>query len=192
MPHVGRVILGHRFCEHHLTLLSPFPLPHLKVVSFYTGSYVPDIIFDISWGQLAALVQIISFLPISLENLSVMCGAEKEGPLKDVVSSLIRRCGSSLRSFETCVPLSEAAIRHLMRLPDLHTWYTAQGPSRTVPTSIFPSLEQLHLSDYTEIPWLHLLASRGKGVPRDGSASATSHSNIRETLKSLDCPIPFA
>ena len=165
-----------------------FLSPHLKRVSFYTDSYSPGITPDIPWGQLAALVQIISFLPTFLEHLSIMCGAGKGGPLKDVISSFVCRCGSSLRSFETCVPLSEAGIRHLMQLPDLHTWYTVQEPPRTIPASIFPFLEQLHLGDHAAIPWLHLLASRGKGILRDGSASATSHSNTRETLKSLDCP----
>jgi hypothetical protein len=164
-----------------------FLSPHLKRVSFYTDSYASNTILDISWDELAALVQIIPVLPTSLEHLSVTCGIGR-APLQDAISSLVCRCGSSLRSLETCVPLSEAAIRHLMRLPDLCTWYTVQEPPQTVPTSIFPSLEQLHLSKHAAIPWLHLLASRGEGILQDGSTSVTSHSNIGETLKSLDCP----
>lgn len=168
------------FADTTFTLLffRLFLSPHLKYISFYNA-------LDIPWVQQVALAQVISFLPTSLKHLSVTCCAEKEGPLKDVISALVCRCGSSLGSFETCVPLSEAAIRHIMQLPHLRAWHTVQGPPRSVPTSIFPSLEDLHLGDRAAIPWLHLLASRGNW---DGSALATSHSNIRETLKTLDCP----
>jgi len=114
-----------------------------------------------------------------------MCSAGKGGTLNDRISALVCRCGSSSRSLETRAPLSEAAIRHLAQIPHLHTWHIVQGPPLSVPTSNFPSLEELHLGDHAAAPWLHLLASRGN---RDGSASGTSHPNTRETLKSLDFP----
>ena len=79
--------------------------PNLKHVTFYTDFYKSDIILDISWDQLAALVQVISFFLTSSEHPPVMCGARKEGPLKNVISSLVYRCESLLRSFETCVLL---------------------------------------------------------------------------------------
>lgn len=171
-----------------LTFFRLFLSPHLKCVLFYTDSDSYDTVLDISWRELATLIQkIISSLPTSLEELSIMCGSRKDGPLKDAISSFVCRCGSSLRSLESYVPLSEAAIRHLMQLPDLHTWYTVQKPPQTIPTSIFPSLRLLYLNDHAAAPWLHLLASCGKGILRNGSASATPHSNVRETLISLDC-----
>jgi hypothetical protein len=162
-----------------LTFFHLFLSPHLKRVTFhiYPGRpYIP-------WGQLAAIVRIISFLPTSLEHLSLMCGQGVEGPLEDVMSSLVLRCGPSLRSFGTCVPLSEAAIHHLMQLPNLRCWITVQGPPPTVPISIFPSLEELRLNEQAALPWLYLLASPEEGILRNGSVPT----NIRETLKSLHC-----
>ena len=95
---------------------------------------------DVPRGPLADLVQIISVLPTSLEDLSITYGQAKEEPLKDAISSLFRRFGSSLRRFCSNVPLSEAAIHHLMQLPNIRFWVVGQGPPWAVPPSIFPSL----------------------------------------------------
>ena len=137
---------------------------------------------------LTPLVQMISLLPTSLEYLSVMCGDREGGPLGDALSSFSCRCGSLLRGFETSVPLSEAAINHLMRLPNLSHWAVAQEPPRIVPASIFPFLESVWLYEPEALPWLHLLASRERGALCNGSASATPHSYTRETVKSFECP----
>jgi len=111
-----------------------------------------------------------------------MCGQGKEGHLEGAVSSFVCRCGPSIRGFGTCVPLSEAAIHHLMQLPNLSHWTTAQGPPQVIPTSIFPSLENLRLDSRGALPWLHLPPTL-----RNGPAPVTSYTNIREIIKSLDC-----
>ena len=166
--------------------LTSFPLflsPHLKRIALCGPG-----MSDIQLYQLASLVQIILVLPTSLEDLTIMCGCDEEEPLKDAISSFLRRCGSSLRRFDSCVSLSEVAIRHLMQLPNLRSWAIAQGPPRTVPSSIFPPLEEFRLHEQAALPWLHLLASHKKGVLQNSSTSTASHINIRETLGSLTCP----
>ena len=152
--------------------------PHLKRVTLYTYSEPSVTPRD----QLPALIQILQVLPTSFEHLSILCGREEEEPL----SSFVRRCGTSLRSFETCMPLSEAAIYHLMQLPNLSYWVTVQGPPRVVPTSIFPSLEGICLDEPEALPWLQFLASHEEDAIRNGSALAgTSHTKVREKIKFL-------
>ena len=155
--------------------------PNLGYVILYTYS----ILSDVPRSQLGALTQLISSLPTSLQDLSIACRWGSCEPLQETVSSFICRCGS-LRTFGTCVPLSEAAIHHLTQIPTLRRWITIQGPPPTVPTFIFPSLESLRLEKPATLPWLHLLASHEEGTLRSGS-SATSHPNTRETLTSLNC-----
>jgi len=167
--------------------LTPFRLflsPHLKrvILSASELSYV-------SRGQLAGLIQIFSFLPDSLEDLTITCGRGKEEPLEDAMSSFLCRSGSSLRRFCSNLPLSEAAIHHLLQLPYLRSWVIVQGLPQTIPPSIFPPLEELHLREQAALPWLHLLAAR-EGKPRIGltPAAAIMNTNIKETLKHLRCP----
>ena len=81
--------------------------------------------------------------------------------------------------------LSEAAVDHLMRLPNLYHWAIVQTPPPYAPTSIFPSLESVWLGERETLPWLDFLASHERGTPRNGSASATPHTGTREALKYL-------
>lgn len=151
--------------------------PSLKCVDLHSNlspSYLP----------LESLVQMISLLLTSLENLSFLCGRGKEEPLRDVLSSFFCRCGPSLRTFYVRTQFSEAAIRHLMRLPNLRHWSTHQRPLRTIPTSIFPSLERLCIEDPAALVRLHLFASPENGIVQDGFTTATSPTNITKTLKS--------
>ena len=166
-----------------LTFFRLFISSHLKRVTLNTRPSQSDA--HIPWRQLAALVQLISVLPTSLESLSLLCGPEKDGPLRDAISSLVCRCGPFLRRFDTCVHLSEAAIHHLTQLPNLRHWSTIQCPPRTVPLPIFPSLENLRLEKQAAAPWVHLLASHERGTPRNGLTPATTLTDARVTLTSL-------
>ena len=157
-----------------------FLSPHLQRVTLYADL---DLFDYIPRSQLAAIIRVISFLPTSLEYLSVMYDSYwEENPLKDAVSSFICRCGPSLRGFGTFIPLSEAAIHRLTQLPNLSHWTTAQEPPQAVPTSIFPSLEHLHLNSNDALTWLHLPVTL-----RNSPAPATSLTNVGGALKTLDC-----
>jgi hypothetical protein len=166
--------------------LSSFRLflsPHLKIVTFYVHPNQPVM----PWDHLAALVQIISCLPTSLEHLSLTCNQVEEGPLRGKLSSLFLQYGSSLKGFVVDIPMSEAAIQHIIQLPNLHWWLTVQAPPRAIPLSIFPSLEDLRIANEAALPWLPLLASHGKGAAQEGSVPTTPHTNVGETLKHLGC-----
>ena len=98
-----------------------FLSPHLQRVALYAY------LLKIPERLLAPTLQVVSLLPTFLEYLSVTCGGEEE-PLRDALSSPVCRFGSSLRGFKTSVALSEAAIDHLMQLPNLSHWTTSCGP----------------------------------------------------------------
>ena len=171
------------------TLLPFFRLflsPHLKRVTLCTDIDLPSVPSTLS----TLLVQIISSLPTSVENMSLMCGQGRwrDEPLENAISSFVCRCGPWLRRVGTRVPISEAALHHLMLSPNLSSWRTAQGPPRVVSTSIFPSLERLRLDEQAALPWLHLLTSREMGTLQNGSATVTSDANIKGSLKSLYLP----
>ena len=111
----------------------------------------------------------------SLEHLTLECDRERESLLEDAISSFVCRRGSSLKTFDSDIPLSKATIHHLMRLPNLRSWVATHEPPRTLPPVAFPSLEVLRLES-AALPWLHLLTP------------PTSRTNLRETLKFLGCP----
>jgi len=162
-----------------LTYFHLFLSPHLKCVTLDRSN-----MGDIPWIQLIGL---ISSLPSSLEELTIMCGPGGE-TLSDATFSLIRRCGPSLRRLCSHVPLSGAALHHVMQLSNLRSWIAVQEPPRTVQTCIFPSLEQLRIDKFVALPWLHLLTLHGKGNPRDSSSSVIPHQNVGETMTSIYCP----
>ena len=183
-PRLERLFLVTQATRTMLPFFRLFLSPQLKHVTLCTDFGLPEI----PPNQSVALVQIISSLPTSLEHLFVIAVEKEGGPVGDAISSFVCRCGSSLRSIGTRVPLLEAPIHHLMQLPNLRYWTTVQAPPRIIPTTVFPSLEQLRLAEPAALPWIHLLTSHGKHDPRGGSTSTTSHTNARERLKSLDCP----
>ena len=134
---------------------------------------------------MAALVHVISLLTSSLEDLTCNFHTRREALLEDAISSFVCRRGSSLRSFNSDVLLSEAAIHHLMQLPNLRCWAASyHEPPPTPPPVAFPPLKVLSLKQ-AALPWLHLFASHGKEIVQEGSIPAASRSNIKETLESL-------
>ena len=166
-----------------LSFFRLFFSPNLKRVTLsaylHRHAFRPELVESLS--------EVISCLPDCLESMYFKCGQGRE-PLKDAISSFVCRSGSSLRSFRSSEPLSDAAFDHLMRLPNLRSWITTHEPPRTPPLTTFPSLKELHL--YSEaLPWLHLLAGDGDGQTRAGLAPAAAlNTNVKETLKTLNFP----
>ena len=73
------------------------------------------------------------------------------------LSSFVLRCGSLLTEIVILVPLTDAAIRHIMQLPELTLWETKSRPPDVPglsPLDTFPKLERIYLRSVEAINWL--------------------------------------
>ena len=100
--------------------------------------------------------------------------------LRDPLSSVVLRCGPSLTEFISTVPLSDAAVDHLIRLPRLCTCHIEGPPPRYHPSGLppFPPLTELALGRGAGHGWLSLLNLSG------------ASSGVRESLKTLKFSSP--
>jgi len=175
--------------EFNLPYAHRFFSPHLKRISIYaTWSWDEN---ALALSTLPNLPLIISALPTSrLERMSVGDNYHVEPPwarFKDSFSSVILRCGPSFTEYNAPVPLSNAALDHLIHLPHLHTWHI-HGPPPTYPTSslplVFPPLRKLTLGEGAACGWLPLLRRLEDGAST--TQGVTPLSKTKEFLKVLN------
>ena len=158
--------------------------PHLKRIRIYV-SWMWD--HDpIPPGILPILAPIILTLPTSgLEQMSVGDGYQAMvwAHFKDSFSSTILRCGPSFTEYNSPVPLSNAALDHLIHLPRLRTWHI-HGPPPTYPTSslplVFPPLRELTLWKGAACGWFPLLRCL-----EDGASTTQGVTPLDKAKKSL-------
>jgi len=162
--------------------------PHLKRIRIYMSWSWDNTALPLS--TLQTLASIISALPTSsLERMSV--GENYQtlpwAHFKDSFSSIILRCGSSFTEYDSPVPLSDAALDHLIHLPHLRTW-RIHGPPPTYHTSslplVFPPLKELILGDGAACGWLPLLRRLEDGTST--TQGVTPLSKAKESLKVLN------
>jgi len=174
--------------ESNLPWANLFFSPHLKSILIYTA-WSWDPINIVPPAILSTLTSIISALPTSsLELMSVDDGQPTLGwpYFKDSFSSLILRCGPSFTDYDSPVPLSDAALDHLIHLPYLRTW-RIHGPPPIYPTSslplVFPPLRELTLAEGATRGWLPLLRRLEGGAST--TQGVTPLSKTKESLKVL-------
>ena len=160
--------------------------PHLKRIYVYTPWWWGS--SDVSCSILAAIASTISALPAStLQFLSVDVSSCDAPPayFKDSLSSVILRCGPSLMELTSMVPLSDAAVNHLIQLPHLQIWHI-QGPPPTYSNSSLPltspPLVKVVLRGATR-GWLSLFQRLEDNVSTRG---VTPLSKAKNSLKTLD------
>ena len=160
---------------------------HLKKISIHAARSL--ILVGCPSGLLPTLTSITSSLPTSsLQVLSVNVAQPVilRRYFTDSMSSVVLRCGSSLTTYNSSIPLSKAATNHLIQLPNLRSWLV-RGPPPDYPASSlppgFPPLTNLHLAEGAAHGWLRLLERL------NGSASTISGvtplSETKASLKSL-------
>jgi len=172
--------------ESNLLCADLFFSPHLKRirirVSWPWNNTAPPL------GAPSTLASIISALPTSsLERISVYTDHQTMlwAHLKDSFSSTILRCGPSFTECDSPVPLSDAALDHLIHLPRLHTWYIHGSPptySTSLPL-VFPPLRELTLKKGAACGWLPLLRRLEGGAST--AQCVTPLSKAKESLKFL-------
>jgi len=162
--------------------------PHLKRIGIYV--LWPWDNAALPLGALQTLASIISALPTScLERISVDTDhrAMPWAHFKDSFSSVILRCRSSFTEYDSSIPLSNAALHHLIHLPHLHTW-RIHGPPPTYSASslplVFPPLRELTLGKGATCGWFPLLRRLEGGVST--TQGVTPLSKTKESLKVLN------
>jgi len=171
--------------ESNLPCADLFFSPHLKRISIYASWWWKNTTLP-----LPTLASIISALPTSsLERMSV--GVKYRtlswAQLKDSFSSVILRCGPSFTDYNSSVPLSDAALDHLIHLPHLHTWHIHGPPPTYSPSSlplVFPPLRELTLGEGAACGWLPLLRRLEDGA--SAVQCVTPLSKAKEFLKVLN------
>ena len=181
--------LSWHITEFNLPYAYRFFSPHLKRIRIYASW---------SWDEnalplnaLPALPSTITVLPTSrLERMSVGDNYHITPPwahFKDSFSSVILRCGPSFTEYNAPIPLSNAALHHLIHLPHLHTWHI-HGPPPTYTTSslplVFPPLRKLTLGEGAARGWLPLLRRLEDGAST--TQGVTPLSKAKESLKVLN------
>ena len=183
--------LSWHIAESDLPYTDLFFSPHLKRISIRTPGAWND--SEVPHNVLPAIASAISALPTStLQYLFVDISYEAPPSyFKDTLSSVILRCGPSLKELTSLVPLSDAAVNHLIRFPHLCIWRIEGPPPSYSPSSlplVFPPLTELTLGGGVTCGWLSLFrrledsASTTRGV--------TPLSEVKKSLKSLDVKNP--
>lgn len=159
--------------------------PHLKMVSISVARRRDD-----HEDVLAAINSTISALPTTNLQLLLISPNRKKIPwarFEDSFSSVVLRCGQSLTKFISPIPLSDAAINHLIQLPCLRTLHIEcppPGPSALTLPTIFPPLTHFMSGRDAIRGWLSLFKRLGHGVP--ATQGVTPLFKMNESLRVLE------
>ena len=170
--------------------------PYLETVSISTPP---------SWSRsrfprdvLPALASTISTLPTyALQSLrlgpvfDVPPGDTHWAHFKDSFSSVVLRCGPSLVHLSSPVPLSDAAVDHVIRLPHLRTWrIEGPPPNYSASSSLpdFPPLTRFTLEERAARGWLCLFKRLEDRPPV--MQGVTPLYRVKESLKFLSVDVP--
>ena len=87
--------------------------------------------------------------------------------MESVASSAVLRCGTTLMHLSTFSPLSDAAVQHIIQLPNLNSLSTTSGPPRTSDLSlsaIFPRLDRISLVGGDSLEWLTFFTTTARRI----------------------------
>ena len=157
---------------------------HLKEFSFLGA--LADI------GVLADLASVMMELRTPYLQALAICVPIPKDPiltsLTVALSSAILRCGPSLTSVVISVPLTDAAIRHIMQLPGLTKWDTKGGPPAVSDLSVldtFPKLQHLCLRTTEALEWLPFFGADTHRTPSGRVAPASHDCGPYQTLTTI-------
>ena len=176
--------------ESNLSYVDLFLSPHLRAYSLVTPWSWNGC--EVSRDLLETIASTLHALPASALQILFIdfrsCDADAHSTyLKESLSSTILRCGISLTELTSLVPLSDAAINHLIQLPHLHTWHIEGPPPNYSPSSLprdFPPLTELNLGGGAGRGWVYLFQHLEDGVSALGGV--TPLSKVKKSLKWLN------
>ena len=158
---------------------------HISMEKLLWGNF-----FTVPFAVHSNLDSFILPLPTSnLERISVgVCSRMAPWEhFKDPFSSVVLRCGPPFTEYDSPIPLSNAALNHLIQLPHLRTW-RIHGPPPTYYASslppVFPPLREFTLGNGAACGWLPLLRRLEASAPT--MQGVTPLSKAKESLKVLN------
>ena len=163
-----------------------FFTPHLEKVSILISSTWLN--SEIPRDILPAVTSTISAIPGSALQHLLISMSHRRVPwehFKESLSSVVLRCGPSLTEFISPIPLSDAAVDHLIHLPNLDIWdieYPPPSYSASPLPSTFPPLTDLSLGENAH-EWLSLFGRLEGGAPPVPGAGPLSR--LKESLETL-------
>jgi len=167
--------------------------PHLERVSIYMSlawrnSEVPPEILPAITSTISALPgPTLQYLFISVDYRRMPWAYFKES-----LSSVVLRCGQSLTEFTSPIPLTDAAVNHLIRLPHLRVWHIENPPpsySASPLPLVFPPLTELTFGESAGCGWLSLFERlEGRASTMQG---VTPLFRMKESLESLNIETIF-
>ena len=172
-----------RITESSIPYADLFFSPHLKnICIFMSLSWIHS---GIPRDILPSVASTISALPSSTLQYLCVDNTMPRADLKDPLSSVVLRFGPSLTRFIPSVPLSDAAINHLIRLPHLRGWRVEGPPPSYSALSlplVFPPLADLTLGGDNPHGWLSLFEH-----PEDSTSATPGVTPLSVMKESLEC-----
>ena len=177
--------LSWRITESNLPYADLFFSPYLEKVVIspspsWTSSGVPRDIVPV-------IASTVSALPASTLQSLWVAYTEPWADLKESLSSVALRCGPSLTQFISPIPLSDAAMNHLMQLPHLRVW-RLEGPPPPCDSALpspptFPPLTEFALAGGATRGWISLFERLEGSV--SSTQGVTPLSRMKESLRHL-------
>lgn len=193
------------------SLPSGFICPQLRIVSWsssthrvfnriFVSSHLTKFKFSCRQSNIEVLVGLASVMaelqaPF-LQSLVIITPIPEDPiltNLKTALSSAILRCGPSLTNIIISVPLTGAAVRHAMQLPELTTWGTGGAPPDVLdlsPLDTSPKLECIHLHTVEALRWLPFFKENARRPPSDRVTHSQRNRGPHQTLTTIECQAP--
>jgi len=185
----GLQVLFWVFQPHALPFYRLFLSPHLTDFSLYYsppyGGRSPDEVLS----GIASVIVELNALPLQSFSLDCSPRVRTSRSLESAVSSAILRWGPSLTTLSVSLQLSDATILHIMRLPNLTTWYLMNGPPRVSDLKSlcddFPRLKLLGLQSEVSLQWLPLFEATARRISSRHDTCTPSNRELGQELTTL-------
>ena len=152
----------HTLPFHRLLLSTKLTTLSLTYLSTFAESSEGD--FPI----LQPMIMELDTFPIQHLHLQWLIPREVSRQIEPIVSSAVLRCGPALETLAVFLPISDTAVQYAAQLPNLSTWYAANGPPGTLDlplSDIFPQLDLLELVEEVSFEWLPFLTRDARRIP---------------------------
>jgi len=175
---------------HTLPFYRLFLSPNLTEFLFsYVPLYGVDTPVEI-FPTITSMIMELETLHLRVFRFFLRCPAQRCRSLEPAFSSAILRCGPSLKILSVPTPLSDAAVQHIMQLPNLTEWYTMNGPPRVSdlsPSGAFLKLDLLQLCEEASLGWLPLFEVTARRTSSTQGAHIQSYHGPGQNLTTLEC-----